>query len=55
MSKQQVVYTPEEINDHVEGLTDRLYIDPAVIAKWFTLTADHTEYGCGVAEFGCCF
>lgn len=30
-------------------------IDPKLIARWFTLTADNTEYGCGVAEFNCCF
>lgn len=27
MSEQKVVYTPEEINDHVAELTDRLVIE----------------------------
>lgn len=30
MAEQKVTYTPEEINDHVEGLTDRLYIEHVI-------------------------
>ena len=30
-------------------------IDPKLVARWFTLTANNAVYGYGVAEFDCCF